>query len=399
VVVAAREITGRKGRKIAIDTGVISFYRSGARKGLGESVANVRPDAKESGMASNKRVALLAAVGAAAMMVGSAASAQEATPKLLFHVSADKTLNADTAGGDAVPNFQSRVAIVPTGKSGGAIEWQDDGYVAWKAPGNIYARRGTLSFFWRSRTPVGEAPFVLFRTGFADHTSWDMAFLRIDWNGHGFDAFVTDNNLARERVSFRMDTLPSPTDWHHIAFAWDEAVGVRLFVDGKEVARKDQKAVLDSGLDQFGLAGRIISPHQVQSRYSFMRGSDVDEIRVYDQMLDASAVAALANNNAPADDKPVASDDRTAFLHRYGFDGASPPLLTADSTTIRKVEFADAKDLKEWMWKGVDGIAETTWPGVYNRSRLPGRDDYFELPDWNVYVEGGKSYELTVPAN
>ncbi len=349
-------------------------------------------------MASNKRVAMLAAAGIAAMMVSNA-QAQEAPPKLLFHVSADKSFNADTAGGDAVPNFESKVSIVPTGKSGGAIQWQDDGYVAWKAPGNIYARRGTLSFFWRSRTPVGEAPFVLFRVGFADHTSWDMAFLRIDWNGHGFDAFVTDANLARERVSFRMDTLPSPTDWHHIAFAWDEEVGVRLYVDGKEVARKDQKAVLDSGLDQFGLAGRIISPHQVQSRYSFMRGSDVDEIRVYNQMLDSGAIAALADNRTPVDDKPVATDARAAFLHRYGFDNASPPVLTADSTTIRKVEFADAKDMKEWMWKGVDGIPETTWPGVYNRSRLPGRDDYFELPDWNVYVEGGKSYDLTIPAN
>ncbi|WP_294039859.1 LamG-like jellyroll fold domain-containing protein [Sphingomonas sp.] len=340
----------------------------------------------------------LAATGLATAALGGATFAQDPGPRLIFHVSADKNFTAETAGGDAVPNFQSKVAIVPTGKSGGAIEWQDDGYVAWKAPGNIYARRGTLSFFWRSRTPVGEAPFVLFRAGFADHTSWDMAFLRIDWNGHGFDAFVTDNNLARERVSFRMPTLPASTEWHHIAFAWDEAVGVRLFVDGKEVARKDQKAVLDSGLDQFGLAGRIISPHQVQSRYSFMRGSDVDEIRVYDQMLDAGAVAALAVNTAPSGGAPVAAAaERLAFLHRYGFEGASPPLLTAETTAIRKVEFADAKDLKEWMWKGVDGIAETTWPGVYNRSRLPGRDDYFELPDWNVYVEGGKAYELTIP--
>jgi hypothetical protein len=85
-------------------------------------------------------------------------------------------------------------------------------------------------------------------------------------------------------------------------------------------------------------------------------------------------------------------------LHRFGWDRSSPPALTAPVTRIRKVEFAEAKDLKEWMWKGVDGIDETTWPGVYNRSRLPGRDDYFELPDWNVYVEGGKAYDLTIPA-
>ena len=49
------------------------------------------------------------------------------------------------------------------------------------------------------------------------------------------------------------------------------------------------------------------------------------------------------------------------------------------------------------MWKGTDGIAETTWPGVYNRSRLPGRDDYLPLPDWNVYVDGGKALTLTLP--
>ncbi|MEO8374960.1 MAG: LamG-like jellyroll fold domain-containing protein, partial [Sphingomonas bacterium] len=318
---------------------------------------------------------------------------------LLFRASADKSLTAETAGGDAVPNFQSDVAIVPTGKSGGAIQWQDGGYVAWRAPGNIYAQRGTLSFFWRPRTPVGEAPFVLFRVGFADHSSWDMAFLRIDWNGHGFDAFVTDANLARSRVSFRIDQLPAADQWKHIAFAWDEAVGVRLFVDGKEVARKDGKADLDAGLDQFGLAGRIISPHQVQSRYNFMRGSDVDEIRVYDHMLRPEDVAALADNREPVPAQAPAESARHAeWLHRYGWDTGSPPVLTSDSTRIRKIEFADAKDLKEWMWKGVDGIAETTWPGVYNRSRLPGRDDYFELPDWNTYVEGGKAYDLTVPA-
>ena len=87
------------------------------------------------------------------------AAAQRATapdrPTLLFRVSADHTTAADVAGGEAVPNFQSHVAVVPTGKSGGALQWEDDGYVAWKAPGNIYARAGTLGFFWRARTPVG----------------------------------------------------------------------------------------------------------------------------------------------------------------------------------------------------------------------------------------------------
>jgi hypothetical protein len=146
------------------------------------------------------------------------------------------------------------------------------------------------------------------------------------------------------------------------------------------------------------MAGRVLSPHQVQSRYNFTRGSDLDEIRVYDRMLDAPDIAALAaKGEVRATHAPDAAAQRTAWLHRYGWDQGEPPALEPGTTSIRKVEFADAKDMKERMWKGVDGIAETTWPGVYNRSRLPGRDDYFELPDWNVYVEGGKRYDLTVP--
>ncbi|MFZ5794290.1 MAG: LamG-like jellyroll fold domain-containing protein, partial [Pseudomonadota bacterium] len=332
-----------------------------------------------------------------AIAVATPAAAQDASG-LLFRVSADKSLTADTAAGDPVPNFRSGVSVVPDGAIGGAARWADDGYVAWKAPGNMRAQRGTLSFFWRPREPLGVAPFVIFRAGFADHSSWDMAFLRVDWNGHGFDAFVTDANLSRIRVSWTIDSTPAADAWKHIAFAWDETKGVRLFVDGREVARKDQVADLDSGLDQFGLAGRVLSPHQVQSRYNFMRGSDLDEIRVYDRMLAATDIAALADKRDPAP-APLAGTAarRTAWLHRYGWDTGAPPVLDAPVTTVRKVEFADARDLKEWMWKGVDGIAETTWPGVYNRSRLPGRDDYFELPDWNVYVEGGKRYDLTVP--
>jgi hypothetical protein len=333
---------------------------------------------------------------ALAIVTATPAAAQDG---LLFRMSADKGLTADVAAGDPVPNFRSAVDIVPDGAIGGAATWADDGYVAWNAPGNIRAARGTLSFFWRPRQPVGEAPFVLFRVGFADHSSWDMAFLRIDWNGHGFDAFVTDANLSRVRVSWRIDQLPAVDAWRHMAFAWDETRGVRLYVDGREVARKDQVADLDSGLDQFGLAGRVMSPHQVQSRYNFMRGSDFDEIRVYDHMLAATAVATLADKRDPAPVPPVdMAAQRTAWLHRYGWDRASPPVLDTPVTRVRKVEFADAKDLKQWNWKGVDGIAETTWPGVYNRSRLPGRDDYFELPDWNTYVEGGKRYDLTIPA-
>jgi len=182
----------------------------------------------------------------AALVPAAATRAQEG---LLFRISADASLVADIATGQAEPTFADRVSIrAAGGATGGYIQAEDDQVLAWAAPGNILAQRGALSFFWRSRYPVGTNPFPLFRVSYANHSSWDMVFLRLDWNGKGFDGFVTDSNLARVRVSWDMSGAPEPEAWTHIAFTWDETTGVKLYVDGRLVARKDQPALLDAGL-------------------------------------------------------------------------------------------------------------------------------------------------------
>src|SRR3546814_1909714 len=70
------------------------------------------------------------------------------------------------------------MSIVPDGAIGSAIRWSDGGYVAWQAPGNMYAQRGTLSFFWRSHTPAGETPFVIRSE---EHTSELQSLMRISY--------------------------------------------------------------------------------------------------------------------------------------------------------------------------------------------------------------------------
>jgi hypothetical protein len=339
-------------------------------------------------------------------LAGFAGSASADPASLLFHAPGDGTFDAATSHGSAAPLFRDKVQIVPTGAIGGAIQADHDQILAWPAAGNLYAQRGTLAFFWRSREPVGRQAFPIFRVGYPEHTSWDMVFLRIDWNGHGYDAFVTDTNLARTRVSFRLPKPPAADAWTHLAFAWDETDGVRLYVDGQPVARRQRPdAVYDASLFAFGPHSRVIAGYQVQSAYNFQRGGDIDEIRIYDRMLAAGDVARLAQRQAVdlagAPPRTLADPTaRAAWWRRYGFDRPSepPPYLENPVTHIRKVEFTDARDLKARDWKGSDGIRETTWPGVYNRSRLPGRHDYFELPDWNVYSVGGKRLEAMLPA-
>ncbi len=353
-------------------------------------------------------------------------------PGLLFYASGDKDLNADyAAGGNPVPNYLKDVKIVPGGVSGPFIQCGDSQLLSWWAPGNIHAQRGTLSFFWRARTPLDETAFPVFRVGFADHSSWDMVWLRIDWNGHGFDAFVTDVNLGRTRVSVQLPDLPRSDQWLHLALAWDETSGIRFYIDGKLMATKEATGLFDTALDQFGPHSRVIGPTGVESSYSYDRGGDLDELRIYDRMLSDDNIAGLAKNqipqNIPAIDRTIAAGAAASptgagapvvaaqgrydsgsghatnwqqeWNLKYGWNrpGDDPVILNEQFTTVRKVEIHDVYDLDRWWWKATDGIRETTWPGVYNRSRLIGRDDYFELPDWDCYSLSGKTVTFNLP--
>lgn len=331
---------------------------------------------------------------------------KQSAAALLFYLSGNNGLTADyAAGGQVSPNFLKDVSVIPDGASGPGLRAADDQLLSYWAPGNIYAQRGTLSFFWRSGYPVGPTPFPVFRVGFADHSSWDMVWLRIDYNGSGFDAFVTDIGLSRTRVSYFMDKFPDPGEWIHLALSWDETDGIKFYVNGKLAARKTTNGtVYDTGLDQFGPHSRIISPYQVQSAYCFMRGGDEDELRIYDQMLPDETISELAKGKAP-ESVPVLNRDlsdrrwRDAWWLRNGWNlpNSPPALLPSAETSVRKVEIHDAYDIKRWYWKANDGIRETTWPGVYNMSRLPGRYDYFVLPDWDCYSGSGQSVEFTLP--
>jgi len=350
---------------------------------------------------------LSACLSLATLASRSATAAETPGPGLLFYLSGEKGTTADfSAGGTPAPTYDSEITSIPDGAKGKALSCGDLEKLCWRAPGNIYAQRGTLSFFWRSRYPVGPTEFPVFRVGYAEHSSWDMVWLRIDYNGHGFDAFVTDASLARTRVSVTVQPFPKPNEWTHLALSWDETRGIRFYVNGKLAGKVETTAIYNAALDQFGPHMRIISPYQVQSDYNFVRGGDVDEIRIYDRMLADDNIVTLARGDAPTDLPALPARSladahtRDEWWFRYGWNRPNdpPPELPAGpAVAVRKVEIHDAYDIKRWWWKATDGIRETTWPGVYNRSRLPGRHDYFTLPDWDCYVDSGKAITFVMP--
>ncbi len=326
-------------------------------------------------------------------------------PGLLFYLSGDQSLNADyAANGNPVPNYVHDVKVLPGGAKGSYIQCGNNQLLSYWAPGNIYAQRGTLSFYWRSRDAVDETAFPIFRVGYSDHSSWDQVWLRVDYNGHGFDAFVTDVNLGRTRISYDMPNFPKPDRWALLTLTWDETTGIRFYVDGKMVAEKAATGMFDAGLDQFGPHSRIIGPTGVESSYNFDRGGDIDELRIYDRAISDENVAALAKGeipqNIPSAARSFASaETQKEWWFHYGWNrpGDVPAALPAKNTTIRKVQINDAYDIGRWWWRATDGIRETTWPGVYNRSRLTGRFDYFQLPDWDCYAISGKTVTFVMP--
>ena len=269
-------------------------------------------------------------------------TASHASNGLLFYVSADHKDHADYAAGNAEPIFSQGVTRIPDGKTGAGLSFSDNLVLAWSGPGNIYAQRGTISFFFRSHKPYGTTPFPIFRVGSSDGSSWDMVFLRIDWNGHGYDAFVTDTGLARTRISYRIATIPADSDWTHIAFAWDERSGIKLWINGKSAATLNHKAIYDSGLFGFGPFQRVVSPWQVHTRRMYGHGGDLDEIRIYDHMLDDQSVAVLAASAMPSPTNTSTFSAKAVqqnWWQRYGWNHTdiTHSYLSAPHTRIRKV--------------------------------------------------------------
>ncbi|MHB9030809.1 MAG: LamG-like jellyroll fold domain-containing protein, partial [Candidatus Latescibacterota bacterium] len=343
------------------------------------------------------------------LLAAASFSAEPPAEGLLFQLSGETPgdgFTADFARGDPEPAYLHEYSIIPDGFKGKAFSGphSENKLMAYLAPGNIYAERGTVSFFWRSRDPVGKMPFKIFYVSACDQASLDMTWMRVDYNGKGFEGFVTDANMARIRVAYNPPVFPAPNKWTHIALAWDETQGVQLFMDGALVAHKDTTGIFSCGLGLFNPHGRFASPGTVTSNCGHLRGGDIDEIAIYDRMLDADQVKRLAKGESAGNLEPLARalDNpryRDEWLLRNGWNDPKhiPPYLSETCWAVRKVEIHDVYDQKKWVWRSNDGIRETSWPNIYNRSALLGRSDYFIEPDWYCYSTSGKSITYTLP--
>lgn len=210
----------------------------------------------------------------------------------------------------------------------------------------------------------------------------------------------------------------------HLALAWDETSGIRFYIDGKLMATKAPTGLFDTALDQFGPHSRIIAPTGVEASYSYDRGGDIDELRIYDRMLSDDNMQLLAKNeiprSIPAVERTVAAgaagSPRRLHLRlkpmRQGTQriGRRSGISSTDGTgrvtrrwcsTPPTLRFARWRSTMCTIWPAGGGRPPTVFarlrPGVFNRSRLIGRDDFYELPDWDCYSLSGKAVTFDMP--
>src|SRR2546428_5491117 len=103
---------------------------------------------------------------------------------LLFHASFDRNFVADQAAGDESPLGNQNLKIVREGKKDGAVYLDTGSLLTYDAPGNLYAERGTIGFWWKLDEPVGNTPFSIVQVSYAEESNWDFTFAELRWTGN-----------------------------------------------------------------------------------------------------------------------------------------------------------------------------------------------------------------------
>ena len=118
----------------------------------------------------------------------------EEESSLLFYASFDKNFVADLAFGDETPLITQSARIVRDGRRDRGAYLENDALISYDAPGNVYAERGTIGFWWKLDEPLGRTPFSIVRVSFAQQASWDYAFAQLYWTGDNLEFQVRDQD-------------------------------------------------------------------------------------------------------------------------------------------------------------------------------------------------------------
>ncbi len=315
-------------------------------------------------------------------MFSGLSTAAEGENPLLFYASFDRNALAEQAFGDETPLVNQNLKILREGRKGGALILDSDSILSYDAPGNLYAERGTVTFWWKLDDPLDEVPFSIVRISLAQPSTPDSTFGELQWSGERLRLWFRDRDSVVHSLTADEKGKVTAGRWYHLAFTWDELDGLRLYLDGRMVSRKTGELHLASSLDQIGFHLRSLAPSKIEGNG---RKAYLDELRLYSIALAEKSIEDLAQQGGGrAGQMPPVSETSPELWNshwkaRFGWHTPEqiPPVVT--SAVVHKISFLEGTDSRKLDISSFDGKPETYWPSEY-----PG------------YAESGKSLTLNL---
>jgi hypothetical protein len=290
-------------------------------------------------------------VGGVLLACAGAASGQT------LRVSFDSGLKAETAAGRAEPWVSKGVELVP-GKFGKAALVQPGGQLIYAAEENFQAGRGTLAFWCKIPERPGDLDVQRLVFVQAKERGYWTYLAALEWQEGVFRAMVFDFYHGHGWHDPKGLPAFKAGQWHHVAVVWDQAHGVKFYLDGKERAWTWGKQAW----------WERPTPHAIHLCYP---GAAYDELCVYDRALNGAQVARLFQDNRwESPDRPVTWDEGACarLLNGLGTVGREH-LPTVDlaaqpqgPTVIRQAMITHVLDDRIPAWKVVDGRMNLFWP-------------------------------------
>lgn len=215
------------------------------------------------------------------------------TQGLSFYLPFDNGLKS-IIGTQPEPASQKGAPLFVAGKTGQALrEGARDGYLLYRAEGNMNGQEGTASIWIRPQWDKNDPHF---------HTFWNLhgdgRFILYCPNGKNLIFLYRGKGLTDQQYTTLIAPIDAwkPGEWHNVAATW-RAGEVCLYVDG-ELARK----VVNPNLilpevnknSVFFIGDSYYAGYGIQKGMSGVADTDLDEFRLYTRVLDSKEIHALA---------------------------------------------------------------------------------------------------------
>ena len=241
----------------------------------------------------------------------------EGPAKMLFHAAFDDTPDAAEATGDAKPVLAKNISYGPgvkgravrlTAAAGSELEY---GFAR-----NVLPERGTVSLWakgeWDGLPLMKDRTMFAFPMDDSNWGRWGSGAVWLWWYAGRLRCDLSDVEDCQ-----RYAGVSAPCAWHHYAFAWDEKLGIRMWVDGRLRTKDYDSGSRSPTGPAYNPLEQVFYFNRPEFRTFFVGCSGgikgatrkqfdgyIDELKIFDRMLTDDEVAREAHAFQPSRESP-----------------------------------------------------------------------------------------------